>query len=244
MTGPIFISHASSDADDVNRLALALRAAFHGELRTFNTSSGTAIAAGLNWRERILEALEGSAVVILWATRESMSSTEVAFEIGAAYAFEKRVLPCCVHISPGSLKWSLSERQALIMDQKSGWERLAKDVADAINYASTYDLSDLDALASDFTTPLRALEVESLGLTLVLRNVADVALSGIAIEAVKGCPVPDWAASVTDLTLEARGSMYLARRPGEEASSLVVRWTDLAGTSRSQSLEIPAVAVK
>ena len=243
MPGPIFVTHSSVDRDDVNALTEALRATFNGDLRTFNTSSGTAIAAGANWRERILGALKDSPVVILWATAAGLESQEVAFEVGAAYAFGQLVLPCCIHISPRDLPWSLSERHALLMDSPAAWTQLAQAIADRVNYANALNLQPLKDLAERYQAPANALSVVSLGYTLEFRNDSNGPVSQVLV--VPSDPLqspPEWAGALDEVSLMPNQSVVILRDETPEQTDVDVSWTDITGTRRQRSVHIGPTA--
>lgn len=137
MNSDVFLSHSSADKEDANALASALNHAFNHSIRMFNTSSGVQIKAGDKWRQAILDALRNTRAVILWYTPSAEHSNEVAFEIGAAFAYAKRIIPCSVHISPAKLPWSLSELQAVALDTEEGWLKLGSSLATALEFTES-----------------------------------------------------------------------------------------------------------
>lgn len=245
MTGPIFISHSSADRDDINDLAEALREAFNGDVRMFNTSSGTAIPIGLAWRERLLESLRAAPLVVLWATASALDSREVAFEIGAALAYDKRVLPCCVHIHPKSLPWGLSEKQALLLDEPDGWRRLADEVGNIINYSGVISYAPLLGLAGNYQAPSDAVRIDALGNTIEITNTSASPISGVRLQqadAAAGTPLPEWASAAQDLTLPPHESVLLFRPSATEDVDLALVWTDITGTSQTRRIQIAATS--
>jgi hypothetical protein len=182
MTGPIFVSHSSTDKDEANALAHALRQAFGERIRTFNTSSGTAIQAGDKWRQVVLDAIRDASVVILWCTPAAATSKEVAFEIGAAFAYGRRIIPCAVHVPPSKLPWSLSELQAPALDTQQGWLQLADAVANALDYGGSIEKTPLLELAEKFTAPSDAVEVKAVGLTVEFKNTSNAPITNIQVD--------------------------------------------------------------
>jgi hypothetical protein len=236
--GPLFISHSSLEGDDVVALCKALRAAFDDKLRMFNTSSGTAIQAGDRWRNRIIEAIQSSSVVVLWATPAAIASREVAFEIGAAFACSKVVLPCAIHIKPSSLPWSLSELQVLMLDQERGWLELAAAIANVTQYPGSVKEVPLLELAARFTTRSEALRVSCIGYTVEFLNTSKAPIMGLRAVSCGLDPVPTWVAAVEGISLEpGKSSVVLRdREPGEY--KLQFTWTDVTGGTQRQEATI------
>ncbi len=237
MTGPIFVSHSSNDRDEANALALALRQAFSQRVRTFNTSSGTAIQAGDKWRQVILEAIRDASVVILWCTPSAANSKEVAFEIGAAFAYERRIIPCAVHMPPSKLPWSLSEFQAPALDSSEGWIQLAEAVAVALEYGGGIDRGPLLQLAAKFTAPNTALDVQFIGRTVIFKNTSNAPISNVQIVAVAGLP-PSWINAINGKELKDGQSKTRLRQPIEENQEFDLSWGDVAGATHRRRIQI------
>ena len=244
MAPPIFISHASVDREDVNALADALREAFSNHLRAFNTSADAfPIQPGERWRDRILAAIKGASLVILWASPEALKSREVAFEIGAALAADRQVIPCCVHISPEELPFSLSETQALtLLDREEGWNSLADRIAEAIHYSSPIDQRPLHSLSQRFKATSNALMVEALGITLELRNTSDTAITNLQVHSLDNI-APLWAKVIEGLDLAPKSAILTMRRD-EPSKEVTITWTDIAGCSHKRHFVLPSTMVE
>lgn len=240
MTGPIFVSHSTSDRNDVEALCDALRGAFKQQIRLFHTSSGIAIPAGTPWREVIIDVLRESSFVVLWGTPAAIQSKEVAFEMGAAFAFGKPVVPCAVHVSPRDLPWSLAELQAVTLDETKGWRFLADTIANQVGYQQGILEAPLLELARKFAAPNDALGVEVVGRTIKLENRSDSRISKVGVTSEDGAEV-EWAPALHGLTLEPHEFTILLR---DAAPQQQVRfaWTDVAGAPHARAVTVPATS--
>jgi hypothetical protein len=226
---------------DANALAKALRTTFRDRIRMFNTSSGAAVDAGANWRRQLLAAMESASVVILWATNAALQSKEVAFEIGAAYAYERTVIPCCVHISPELLPWGLAERQALQLDNEDGWRQLAEQIAGIVDFQGALNFEPLESLAQKFEAPSDALSLSSLGYTIEIQNRSDGPISSIHVQPADEKPTPQWAAAVQGAALHPGESLVVFREHDSASQELAIRWQDVTGAAQQRRVFIPAI---
>lgn len=239
VSSSIFVSHSKEDHDAVNALTSALRTAFGGRLRTFNTSSGAAIPAGDLWRTYILAALRSAPVVLLWGTSSALQSREVAFEVGAAMAYDLPIITCCVHIAPAALPWGLAERQALIMDSDQGWEQLPDEIASIINFAGAVDKAPLRELADRYEAPGDALDVSALGYTLEFHNRSSTPISDVEFVASDEGGTPEWATALKGAVLEP-DAFAVVLRDAESERTVDVTWRDIAGATHRRSFPIPS----
>ena len=237
MTGPVFISHSSADKDEANALALALREAFSQRIRMFNTSSGTAIQAGDKWRQVILDAIRDAGVVILWCTPAAVDSKEVAFEIGAAFAYKKRIIPCAVHLPPSRLPWSLSEFQVPALDTPQGWKQLAEAVGSALEYGGAISDAPLAELAAKFTAPNNALEVKPIGHTIEFKNTSTTPITNVQIVAVAGSS-PSWLVAINGASLQAGQGKIILRQPPADEQEIELMWNDIAGATHRRRVTV------
>ncbi|HVW45412.1 MAG TPA: TIR domain-containing protein [Solirubrobacterales bacterium] len=242
MSGLIFISHASQDQADVNSLMVALRHALKGRLRFFNTSSGDALSPGEDWRGELLGALDDADAVILWGTISALESKEVAFEIGAAAATHRYVIPCCVHISPDTLPWGLDDRQALKLDTEDGWIHLAERIAEVTRYPGKLELDSLRELARRFEAPDDALVIEALGYTVELKNRSQSRIDDIRVERADRHPLPTWAREFDVPTLAPEESVVMFRGHDEGERALCLSWSDVTGATRKRTVTVRATA--
>jgi hypothetical protein len=236
---PIFISHSTKERGDVGALGEALRAAFNKETRIFNSSSGFPIEPGTRWRDRILDAIREATVVILWGTPDALESKEVAFEIGAALALERKVIPCAVHVPPEDLPWGLSELQAVTLDSSDGWQRLTDAIANALDYKGVIQNAPLVALSRNFTAPSDALLIRTVGFTIELRNSSPSRIVNIQATVVTG-PEPEWLQAVGGISLEPDQATVLLR-DAHSFQKVSFTWTDVAGMNHTKDIDIQGV---
>jgi len=83
----VFISYAHPDAKKAEEFASGLRSA---GVRVWMDSE---LAAGERWRDRIAHELRHAPTIIFLLTSHSCNSSWMYFEIGAAIAGKKRILP-------------------------------------------------------------------------------------------------------------------------------------------------------
>jgi len=84
----VFISYAQSDRDKVAQFVQALR--------TTNITGwldATDISAGDDISSAVRDALRGASAVIVFMSNNALNNRWVQFEIGAAEALEKRIIP-------------------------------------------------------------------------------------------------------------------------------------------------------
>jgi hypothetical protein len=87
----LFISYARSDGDEAERLVKALRAInVAGWLDTADIAAGTGIASAVR------DALKNSDAVVVLLSPRALHSEWVQFEIGAAEALGKKIIPVIV----------------------------------------------------------------------------------------------------------------------------------------------------
>jgi hypothetical protein len=87
----VFISYAHSDADQARRLVSALRTAnVTGWMDSADIAAGEAISSAVR------DALRQSTAVLVLLSPRALQSEWVQFEIGAAEALNKRIIPVIV----------------------------------------------------------------------------------------------------------------------------------------------------
>jgi hypothetical protein len=237
--GPIFISHSAQDREDVNEFALAVRAALRGRIRIFNASD-FGLGPGDRWPDQVLSAIRGSSIMILWATPAALESNEVAFEVGAAFAYGTPVIPCCVHVPPMKLPWGLSQVQAHnTLDSEEGWRQLATAIANQLNLPIALDNGPLLALASRFQATSNALEIITIGLTVEVRNTSSAPVADLAVVPADGRPGPQWALAVDGLSLKAGEGRLIFRDEEPDRRLVRLTWTDVVGVSHGRDVAVP-----
>lgn len=119
-----FISYSSSDEELARFVEAHLRAQ---GLDVFVAS--VSLQPGERWSEAIWANLKASPWVVFLASGAACRSAYVQQELGAALAFEKRVVPIVWDLPPSELPGWLKERHAL--DLRGGsWDDLALAVQD------------------------------------------------------------------------------------------------------------------
>jgi methylmalonyl-CoA mutase cobalamin-binding subunit len=87
----VFISYARADRESVEQLVRALRAA-----NITGWLDATDIAAGASVSSAVREALQRSSAVIVFLSHNALHNQWVQFEIGAAEALGKTIIPVIV----------------------------------------------------------------------------------------------------------------------------------------------------
>lgn len=91
MMNKVFISYSSADSEVASRLRTALEGIeVSGWLDHSDIAAGDAIAA------KVKEALQQAGALIVLVSPRSLESKWVQFEVGAAYAMEKPIIPIIV----------------------------------------------------------------------------------------------------------------------------------------------------
>jgi hypothetical protein len=122
-----FISYSSTDEELARFVELHLRAQ---GLNVFLAS--VSLQPGQRWSEQIWANLGASPWVVFLASKAACQSAYVQQELGAALAFEKRVIPIVWDLAPSELPGWIRERQAI--DLRGGtWDDLALAVQGLAN---------------------------------------------------------------------------------------------------------------
>ena len=102
MMDKVFISYSSADAEIASRLRTALEGIeVSGWLDQSDIAAGDAIAA------KVKESLKKAGALIVLVSPSSLESKWVQFEVGAAYAMEKPIIP--IIVGPGRTELNLPE---------------------------------------------------------------------------------------------------------------------------------------
>jgi hypothetical protein len=123
----VFISYANADKDHVERLVQGLR-----EANIVGWLDKTDIAAGANISSEIRDAMRRSSAVIVFLSPQALQNQWVQFEVGAAEALDKAIIP--VIVSGNELEQQLPEilKTRNVIDARS---RSNATVVDAISRA-------------------------------------------------------------------------------------------------------------
>lgn len=128
----VFLSYSAKDRDWASEIVAALKSS--GVSNWFDAHE---IPAGERWQPRIEEALRESRVLILILSAESLNRPWIFFEVGAAVADSKRIVPVLAgDIDVASLPPLLRQFQAV---KETSPRAAAKRVVDAVAYATVSD---------------------------------------------------------------------------------------------------------
>ncbi len=143
----IFISHSDSDA--AIALERALRSAFPGAVTVFNTSrTASGLAAGAAIDTEVIDRLANAELIIWLASPQSVQkSFWMAWELGAATAFKKVVIPArCFGLRPDDLPLLQGNRMAPDLGERDGMQSLLTTVRDHLHLDEERIAETLDAL--------------------------------------------------------------------------------------------------
>lgn len=135
---PIFISHASEDADLASSLQSLIEAALRKrstEELVFRSTDVAAIEGGADWYDTIITALRQSKVCLSLLTPTSIHKPWVIYESGGAYAIyrdkaAKRLIAVCAGgITPGLVPSPLKRLQVRQLYDPGELEQLLKELA-------------------------------------------------------------------------------------------------------------------
>jgi len=125
MKNKIFLSYSYSDKQWVEQFAIALKKEGIGVWSAFQD-----IALGENFTERIQSALRASNTLVVLLSPNSVKSRGVFFELGAAIADNKRIIPIVIDdVESGQLPLPLTKYQYM---RESSPVSAAKKVARAV----------------------------------------------------------------------------------------------------------------
>ena len=88
-----------------------LQTAFAGDIKPFSTSAGV-LRSGRDWRSQVLDAIKTANMILLLATPDAFVSKEVCFEIGAAAALDKMIVPARVGMDAAEMPLGLDKLQS------------------------------------------------------------------------------------------------------------------------------------
>src|SRR4051794_35609915 len=128
----VFVSHVTHDRAVAGWLRTRLEQDFLDMVDVFVSSDEEGIGAGDIWFETITRHLKECSVLVTLCTPDSVYQPWVNFEVGAASALGKRVVPLCHGgLQPDDLKMPFSERQGITLTDPNGIRSLYKVVAEA-----------------------------------------------------------------------------------------------------------------
>jgi hypothetical protein len=152
----IFISHIHEDSGFAELVRRELDTALLGAAQFFSSSDRTSIEPGDPWREKILDALTRSDVVLVVASPRSVAAPWIHFESGGGWVGGSKVIPVCVGgMVPSSLPRPLSDLQALDLSTSDGIECLFTAIASVAELRAPADLDSL-TIANKVQTASRA----------------------------------------------------------------------------------------
>ncbi len=95
MSKKIFVSHVNEERSLALRVKESLESDFLGLVDVFASTDVESIDAGRPWLAAIEAALKESAMIVVLCSPSSISRPWINFEIGAAWALEKDIVPLC-----------------------------------------------------------------------------------------------------------------------------------------------------
>ena len=132
----VFLSHAHNDSFLAKKIASALE---NEGLIVWN--SETEILPGDNFAEKTSEALKEADAMVVLMTPKSVSSPNIAWEVGFALgekSFDKRVVTVLVDsedISPENIPWILHKLKLIRLSKSEQTEEGINQVAEAVKIA-------------------------------------------------------------------------------------------------------------
>lgn len=133
----VFISHASGEAPLATTLQQRIMKDFIGLVKVFVSSDGTSIAAGDQWLDDVVLALQDSEIYVVLCSQHSIDRRWINMEIGAALARKKPIIPVChTDLEIGDLQRPLTDKQAIQAGSPEGlrklYTRLANELGSAV----------------------------------------------------------------------------------------------------------------
>jgi len=93
MKPTVFLSHSSADRTALTALKRVLNKKTGNAVQFFLSADGQSIPLGENWVQRIHQALNDTAMMLVFLSRASVTSRWIHFEAGYTYAKGVRVIP-------------------------------------------------------------------------------------------------------------------------------------------------------
>lgn len=153
----IFISHISKETSLARALKERLVNDFLGLPEVFVSSDRTTIEAGEKWLDEIESALKAADLVMVMASRESVSRPWVNFEAGAVWLRGIPLIPICHSgMTPASLPTPLSLLQGALLTDPEGLQKIYDAVAKQLGVASPS--VDFKAMGQHFAALVKKLE--------------------------------------------------------------------------------------
>lgn len=150
----IFISHSSEDKDLAGKLIALIEATLVAPRGTIRCTSvpGYALHGGDNTPEQLRTDLQACSVVLGMLTTTGLSAPWLLLELGAAWAFGKKVIPL---IGPGAtfkdLPGPFGDIHALTMTDKVAMSGLAEPIAFAAGLGLTNNFPKMQSGLEEFT---------------------------------------------------------------------------------------------
>lgn len=181
----VFISH--SDAVAAIELEDVLREAFPGELEIFNTSrSSSGLAPGESIDSGVLRHIREAEIIIWLASPSSVAhSFWMAWELGAATAYERRLIPArCLGLQPSQLPLLQGGRMAPDIGTEAGMRQLLTQLQESLRPSSDKIKATLRSRFEELERPNRLWGMEApsqirlrvLGRRILVENQSSLAL--------------------------------------------------------------------
>jgi len=124
MTYDVFLSYADENTDLAEEFVRELQ---RRELTCFMAKRS--IESGGKWIDEIRDALLGSREMAMLLTPEAIDSSWVMLEAGAAWALEKRLTPCIVHVRRDDIPEPILSHQTRNMQTQADKEEIAREIS-------------------------------------------------------------------------------------------------------------------
>jgi len=145
MKSTLFVSHITIEAPIAAFLKKIIGEDFIGIVELFTSSDITSIQGGEKWLDTIKGAIADSAAVLVLCSESSIHRPWVQFEIGAAWATGKRIIPICHSgMKLPDLPMPLSSLQGLELGTEVGLNKLYAAIAEVAGMPQAPAVKDID----------------------------------------------------------------------------------------------------
>jgi hypothetical protein len=142
----LFVSHISTEAPIAALLKKIIADDFIRIVDLFASSDVTGIQAGDAWLDAIKTAIADSAAVLVLCSETSIHRPWVQFEVGAAWATGKRIIPVCHSgMTMADLPMPLSSLEGLELGTPAGLAKLYAVIAKVAGIPQAPDVKDIEA---------------------------------------------------------------------------------------------------
>jgi len=177
----VFLSHAANDDVAATDLKRWLESVFAKQIDVF--ASG--FKHGDRWRDELLNNLKTSAVVFVLSTQSSLDRNWVNFEIGAANALGKKVIPICLPPTRKSeLPDTLDEQQACDYASDTERKNLITSLSDMLGVTPTITEMDRSPTLHAKTPVMQTFGTRDAAKQAIARMIREAGDNGTRIDVV------------------------------------------------------------